>query len=186
MTRALVPGSLGAVAERDGKSLAETFLSADAIVIVDTSGSMDEHDARGGRSRYGVACEELGRLQRDLPGKIAVVAFSSWVQFEPSGVPAFMGGGTEMAEALRFVKPADGCVRFILVSDGQPDNEAETLQVARTFESKIDTIYIGPEDNRSGADFLRRLAAATGGRHVLAEKADELAERVETLLLRAG
>lgn len=186
MTTALVPGSLGAVAERDGKSLAETFLSADAIVVVDTSGSMEEMDARGGKSRYDVACEELRRLQRDLPGKIAVIAFSSWVQFEPSGVPTFLSGGTNLAEALRFVKPADGCVKFVVISDGYPDNETEAVQVARTFESKIDTVYVGPEDERSGADFLKRLAASTGGRNVVAEKAIELAETVETLLLRAG
>jgi hypothetical protein len=183
---ALVPGSLGAVAEREGKSLAETFLSADAVVVVDTSGSMEECDARGGKSRYDVACEELRRLQRDLPGKIAVIAFSSWVQFEPSGVPTLLCGGTDMAEALRFVHPADGCVKFILISDGAPDSEAATLAVAKTFTSKVDTIYIGPEDDRSGADFLRRLAAATGGKSVTAEKASELAARVETLLLGAG
>jgi Mg-chelatase subunit ChlD len=187
MSTALVPGSLGAIAEQNGKSLAETFLSADAIVIVDVSGSMDENDARGGQTRYNVACTELARLQRDLPGKVAVVGFSSWVNFEPTGKPIFQGGGTNLAEALRFVHPADGCVKFILISDGEPDNQAEALQVARTFTSKIDVVYVGPEGSiYGGQEFLRKLAAATGGRYVVAEKAQELAERVETLLLKAG
>lgn len=32
-----------------------------------------------------------------------------------------------------------------------------------TFESQIDTIYIGPEINQVGREFLSKLAEATGG-----------------------
>lgn len=186
VTNAIVTGSLGAIAQRDGMSIAESFLSADVIVLVDVSGSMDSPDSRGGRRRYDVACEELARLQRDLPGKIAVIAFSSWPEFVPGGVPPFQCGGTDLAGALRFVQPADGTVKFIVVSDGQPDSVSECLKIAASFQSTIDVVYVGPEGDRTGALFLEQLARAAGGKFVKADRATELAERVETLLLGAG
>lgn len=185
-TQTLVPGSLGAIAERDGISIAESFLSADVIVIVDVSGSMDAHDSRGGRSRYDVACEELRNLQAHLPGKIAVVTFSDNVEFCPHGLPIYQGGGTDLAQALRFIQVADGTVRFIVISDGQPNDETQALAVARKLTSTIDCIYVGPEIEYGGARFLEELARAAGGCYTIAEKAAELADRIETLLLKAG
>lgn len=182
MSTALVPGSLGAVAERKGGSLAESFLSASVICLIDVSGSMDAHDSRGGKSRYEVACEELAKLQANMPGKIAVVAFSDSVEFCPSGVPPFLGCGTDLARALGFVKIADGGVRFIVVSDGMPDDPAKALQVARTITSRIDTVYVGPEGDRSGAKFLEELAAASHGKYTIAAQAQQLAEKVLRML----
>ena len=186
MSKSLVPGSLGAVAQRNGASIAESFLSADVLILIDVSGSMAQADARGGRERYTVACEELAHLQASMPGKIGVVAFSSSVQFVPGGVPLFEGGTTDLAKALRFVQVADGCVKFVVVTDGQPDSESDAMDIARTFKSPISVVYVGPEDERSGAEFLQRLAKASGGRYVVAEHADELAERVERLLLTSA
>ncbi len=182
----LVPGSIGAIAQRDGISLAESFLSADVIAIVDVSGSMAMTDSRGNRERYAVACEELRTLQANLPGKIAVVAFSEQAVFSPSGVPIFQGAGTDLEQALRFVQVADGTVRFIVISDGQPNDPARALALAHTFTSKIDTVFVGPETDFGGAHFLQQLAKAAGGRYVLAEKAVELADKVEKLMLAAG
>lgn len=186
MPTAIVPGSIGAIAQRDGISIAESFLSADVIVIVDVSGSMAAHDSRGGQQRYEVACQELARLQRDLPGRIAVVAFSSSVQFVPGGVPPFLSGNTDLAAALRFVQVADGTVRFIVISDGYPDEPERTLALASQFRSQIDVVYVGPESDRIGREFLEMLARAAGGRYVVANRAAELAERVQTLMLGAG
>jgi len=119
---ALITGSLGAIAQRDNMTLAESFLSADAILIVDMSGSMGAHDAPDGLSRYEAAENELRRLQEENPGKIAVIAFSDTAEFAPTGIPRRMGNGTNLTGALRFVKPADGTgVRFIVISDGEPD-----------------------------------------------------------------
>jgi len=187
MSNALVPGSLAAVTRRENITLAESFLSADAILLVDMSGSMGMCDAPGGRSRYDAAEQELRDLQATMPGKIAVVAFSDGAEFCPGGVPRRMGGGTNMAAALRFVKPADGLVQIILISDGWPDSESKTLEVARTFKHKIDTVFIGPETgpDASGREFLRRLAAATGGQSIKSAKPGLL--KNETLkLLSAG
>lgn len=184
MSNALIKGSLSALSQRDNLSLAESFLNVDAILIVDMSGSMAAEDAPGGISRWQAAENELLRLQEQMPGKLAVVTFSSEVQFCPSGVPIRFGGGTDMAKALRFVKPADGLeIRFILISDGQPDDKRETLKVAASFKSKIDTVYIGPEEG-SGRDFLAKLATQSGGVFAQSEAPGLLADNV-TLLLRA-
>lgn len=183
----LVRGSLGDLAQRGGISIAESFLSADAIVVVDISGSMESEDGRGGQSRYAVACQELATLQERNPGKVAVVAFSDRAQFVPGGRPpsvGTLGAGTDMAEALRFVKVADGLVGIVLVSDGEPNDESGTLTVARGFKSRISTIFVGPEGGY-GQEFLRRLAKASGGQSVTADRASELAAAAQPLILPA-
>lgn len=182
MNQALVPGSLGAIAKQNNQSLAETFLSVDALVLVDTSGSMDSHDAAGGRQRYAVACDELKHLQATLPGKIGVVAFSDTAVFCPGGIPTFLCAGTNLAGALRFVQAADDTgIRFIVISDGSPDSPSEALEVARKFKSKIDVIYVGPEAG-PGSKFLAELAAAAGGQAVTADRVKDLSANVQLLL----
>lgn len=160
----IVYGSLGYM-EQQGKSIAQSFLSVDAIVMIDTSGSMAQADCQNGQTRHAVACDELRRLQRQIPGKLAIIEWSTSHAFCPGGIPGpAVGSSTNMAGVLEFVKIADGTdIKFILISDGEPDTEQHTLDVARTFTSHIDTIYIGPEGGM-GADFLRRLSALTGGR----------------------
>lgn len=186
MSNQIVQGSLRSIAQQSGKSLAESFLSCDVICIVDTSGSMSAKDSHGGKSRYEVACQELANLQNHLPGKIAVISFSNTVQFCPSGIPVNLDGGTQMDEALKFVKVADEIpdMRFFLISDGEPNDEAAALKIARSFKNKISTIYVGPEDNPTGRDFLQKLAKLTGGQTVTADRAKELTSKIETLLLK--
>lgn len=184
MNTQIIPGSIGSLATNSHKSIAETFSSAEIIIIVDTSGSMSDRDSRGGKTRYEVACEELATLQRNLPGKIAVVGFSSMVQFFPGGIPVFEGGLTDLAKALAYVKIADfPGMRFILISDGEPNEPGAAMAAAKTFKNKIDVVYVGPEDRPSGRSFLQQLAAATGGQTVTADRAKELAASVERLLL---
>jgi Mg-chelatase subunit ChlD len=179
----IVPGSLGAIAAQGNTSIAETFLNADAIIIVDTSGSMDQCDSRGGKSRYEVACEELRSLQASLPGKLAVISFSSDVLFCPNGVPFNYQGSTKLDKALKFAKVADvKGMRFIVISDGEPDSESDALQVARTYKARIDTIFVGPEGGH-GQEFLKRLAKASGGQGVTAAQVKELSNTVAKLLL---
>lgn len=183
MSKALIPGSLKAVAQQAGQSLAESFLSADAIVIVDVSASMAAQDLGPDdtRSRYRAACDELARLQATLPGKIAVVAFSDSVMFCWDGKPPFLKGGTDMAEALEFIYPADGTgMTLVLISDGWPRVPDRVLSIAKRFTSPIQTIFIGPEGDE-GADFLRRLAALTGGQASV-NKVPELAAKIAGLL----
>lgn len=191
-TTTLIPGSLGAIAARDGQSLAESFLSADLIVLIDTSSSMEERDvppadmpefggkAGAARQRYAVACEELKRAQASAPGRIAVVSFASFAQFCPGGIPPKPMGGTNLHHALEFVQPADGTVKYLVISDGSPTSPDECLTLARSFASTIDTVYVGPKGD-SGEDFMRRLAQAGGGAHH-AKRLPELAATIAGLL----
>ena len=176
-----VAGSLATIAAQKNQSLAESFLSADAIVIVDTSASMATADSRAGKSRYAVAVEELTRLQADLPGKVAVMSFANQVRFEPGGIPNLPDGSTDLAAALRFVQVADGCVQFFVVSDGEPNDGAAALAVAKQFESVINCVYVGPEGG-PGSAFLAQLAKASGGKSATAAHGIALAGTVRQLL----
>jgi hypothetical protein len=183
----IIKGSLSAKAKANNTGIAEAFVSADTIIIVDVSGSMNLADAVRNNeptTRYKAACNELAALQASLPGRIAVVAFSSNVQFCPAGVPIYDGGGTDLVRALEFVQPADGLCRFIVISDGQPDEPLSALALARTFTSRIDTVYVGPA-NGPGEDFLRQLATARGGSSVTSDRTQQLADNVRQLLLTA-
>lgn len=181
----IVPGSLSQIATANNQSLAEAFLNADSILIVDTSGSMSSTDGTQ-QTRYDRACDELKKLQANLAGRIAVIAFSDRTQFCPGGVPMFFGQGTDMTKALEYVKPADGVVdRLILISDGEPSDPDRVLALAAKFETKIDCIFIGLEGSH-GADFLRRLAKASGGSSQTIAQAGLLSERVEVLMLAGG
>lgn len=182
MNTQIIPGSIGAIARKNGASLAETFLSADAVVLVDTSASMEAKDARGGRSRYDVACDELAQLQNTMPGKIAVVAFSHVAVFCPDGVPQYLKGTTNMAGALKFTQVADGLgLKIILISDGEPDSPKDTETVAAQYSSPISTIYVGPEGG-PGSKFLQRLASLAGGQAVTAQFSATLADKTQRLL----
>lgn len=168
----LVYGSLQDVAQREKKSVAYAFLSVDALVMLDTSGSMMMADCQNGQRRYDSATEQLIRLQRDQPGKLGIIAWNDFARFCPGGIPTTPCGGTDMAGVLRFVRPADNTsIKLILISDGEPDSEDEALKVAGQFRSKISTIYVGPESGY-GREFLRKLAMATGGVSVSQSVAD--------------
>jgi Mg-chelatase subunit ChlD len=183
MNTQIVPGSLSAIAQQNNASIAETFINADVIILVDTSGSMCACDARGDRSRYDIACEELKNLQAQLPGKLALLSFSDDVVFCPSGIPFNYQGGTDLAKALKFAKVADVTgIRFIVISDGQPSDEDGCIRIAKTFKARIDCIYVGPEGG-DGQKFLNQLAKASGGQGVTADRVKELSANVQRLLL---
>jgi tryptophan synthase alpha subunit len=68
-----------------------------------------------------------------------------------------------MVKLLKFLKDFDGLgIKIIVISDGEPDEKDETLRIAKTFATKIDTVFVGSETGR-GRDFLRDLSTATGG-----------------------
>jgi Mg-chelatase subunit ChlD len=179
----VVKGSLAQVAKDKGQSIAESFLDADCIVIVDVSGSMEMDDAPGGKTRYDTACSELAALQASLPGKIAVLAFSNDCVFCPNGTPTNMGGSTDLAGALEFAKVVDvPDVRFVIISDGQPDDPEKSLKVARSYRNRIDVIYVGSELSPMGRSFLAQVAKASGGKTVTADRVAQLSTKVQQLL----
>ena len=165
----IVKGSIADLAQRNNQSLAETFLSCDCVVLIDVSGSMSSYDNYD-KSRYERACESLRNLQNSLEGKIAVVRFSHDVAFEPAGVPAFTGGGTDLKKGLQFIKAADvPGIRFIVISDGTPDNPQQALSIAKTFKNKIDVIFVGNELDSGAIAFMNDLARVSGGKQVTAD-----------------
>jgi hypothetical protein len=185
MSNAITKGSLSAIATQNGTSLAESFLDVDAVVIIDTSASMNATDTATGRSRYEQACKELETLQASMPGKIAVISFSSTneAKFCPGGIPHKYEGRTDVAGALTFAKLADvSGMRFVLISDGEPDDAAAALAVARTYTSRIDTIFVGDERRPTGRDFLKQLATASGGQNITSDRVQALAANVQQLL----
>lgn len=186
MNTAIVVGSIADIAVRNNTTIAESFLNCELITIVDVSGSMEMRDSRDGQSRYHVALEELAKLQAGRPGKVAVIAFSDSAQFVPGGVPPMLGGSTNLAAALGFARIADSAqMRFVVISDGYPDDSRAALAEAATYQGRIDTVFIGPENDVEGRSFLQKLAAANGGQAVTADRAKELAATIETLLLHA-
>jgi hypothetical protein len=187
----VVEGSLLSVVNSQNTSIADAFMSVDAVVIMDESGSMGMCDSRGGKSRFLVGCEELANLQRNRPGKYLVIGFSSDVQTRIGGVPVEQGGGTDMVKALRYAREFDvQGMNFFLVSDGEPDDlysgGAGTLAEAAKYRNHINTIFCGPESDSRSRDFLNRLANSTGGKSATAERVMELAATVETLMLGSG
>ena len=188
MSNAIVPGSLSAISQQTGASLAESFLLASTILLLDCSGSMETSDAPGSITRKKAAQDALIRLQKDNAGKLALVCFAQYAVFSPTGLPVECGGSTNMAGALKYVQPADDTgTRFILVSDGSPNSEQETLKIATEFKTPIQTVYIGPElDYEGGRAFLEKLAKATGGKAVKSDAPGLLGDPVEKLLLSKG
>lgn len=181
----IVRGSVADLAQQRGVGLAESFLNVDKVILVDVSTSMEMHDASGGRSRYEAALTELAALQANLPGKVAVIAFSSSVQFVPGGAPPMLGGSTRLADALRFAKLVDAPdMRFVVISDGEPDSAEAALEAAAEYRGRIDTVFVGPEKG-AGRDFLQRLANAKRGQAVTAAQASQLAAKLERLLITA-
>lgn len=184
-TQALtVKGSLAESQKNRNVTFAEAFLTVEAIVVVDISASMSERDvpAEGGlTSRWAEANVQLQRLQAKHPSKIAVVAFSDNAEFCPSGVLPPVRSSTNMLGALQFIAPADDTgIKFILVSDGEPDSADATLAFARTMKSAINTIFVG---SGRGKDFMDELAKATKGKSIV--RGVELLEESVTLLLGA-
>lgn len=180
----IVPGSISAMAQTTGKALALSMMSVDIVILVDTSGSMATCDSRGGKSRYTVACEELQKLQASNPGKILVLSFSDNTEICLGGIPRFQMGGTYVTQALKFAKQYDlPDMKFFFIGDGEPADEYQALEVAKSYTNHISTIFVGPENNPLGLNFLRQLAMATGGQHVTADRAKELASSISTLLL---
>lgn len=163
MNDKLVRGSLKDISMNSGASLAETFMGVDALVLVDISASMGDSDCQGDRRRYDVACEQLVRLQNDLPGKIGLIAWGTYPYFCPGGLPKEPAGTTDLSSALDYIKPADGCgIKIIIISDGEPDDRESALRKAGKFKSKLDCIYVGPEIGY-GRLFMQELAAMSGG-----------------------
>jgi hypothetical protein len=183
----VVPGSMLDEANKTGQPLANSWMNCKVAVMCDGSASMHEMDSRDGHSRFDILAEELVKLQAAHPGQVAVISFSSYAEWSPSGNPVLFGANTNMRAALEYVQRLDDLgILFFMISDGEPDSEDETLALARIFKSHINTIYVGPESDNGGKSFLNKLAKATHGSHQDDFRVNQLAAKVEKLLLSSG
>lgn len=180
-----VNGSQLDEARKSGITLAQSFLNAELVILFDNSGSMGSADAPGNKSRRKYAEEQLHRLQGQYPGKVALICFASRVEYCPDGRVSDVGGSTALHKALEFAKVADDTgLKILVISDGEPDDDQAALYAAKTYTSKIDVLFCGPENDRyGGRAFLRKLAEATGGQFFTSDKPAELESAVNTLLL---
>lgn len=154
-------GSVYDVAARRGEDLASVIANVEVVIMLDTSGSMNGE-------KYERAKAALAKVQERFEGKVLVISFGSSVDICLKGIPASAdGGSTPLTEALHMAKQFDGTgVRFIIISDGIPDNMVSAEETAKTFTDKIDTIFIGSDFDTVGIDFLRRIATGHSGNKV--------------------
>lgn len=177
-------GSLEDISDKTGLPVEEVMLNAAHVILIDTSGSMCAHDAgiNGSEQRHDVAERELRSLQEMLPGKIAVISFSSDVIFCPSGIPVRQNSGTNIYKALQAIKPLDGTdVKFYLISDGE-DHDSMTVEFAKTFETPINCIYVGSEYNQMGPELLRKISEASRGKFAKSAKVAEFQDEIRMLM----
>lgn len=161
-----VIGSLEHESQKTGKDVAELLMNVDHMIVVDTSASMSARDAgNGSEQRHDVAQRELESLQKDLPGKIAVISGSYEAIFCPSGIPQRQDGGTNFNSWLKFIKPFDGTeIKFYIISDGE-DYSDMAIKLAETFETPIHCIFVGPDrESASGIKWLKKISDASNGK----------------------
>ena len=182
----ITKGSIADLMNKSNVSLAESFMTCECIVLFDVSGSMNIKDTLWGETRFERGVKELKSIQESMPGKYAIIQFADRVDFMPGGVPVMNISGecTDLTAALKYAKIADEIpdMRFVIISDGCPNNPMTAKAVAAQYENRIDTIFIGDEnDLYGGRGFLKELAEASGGKAVTT--AAENIGREVTLLL---
>jgi hypothetical protein len=152
------------------------------LYLVDCSGSMDNF----------VDGKHLWEHARDALKKCGaenIICFG-----EKDGKHAWWGsiediqptGSTPMEDAFILTKQSSYKYdKVILISDGEPNYKGAVKEELRDFKYKVDTIYIG-KDWGGGEDFLKEVAAMTGGTHATIAQASKfggLLEQHITLLI---
>lgn len=186
MSREIIVGSLSDIAIKTSRHLAECILDVDGVILCDISGSMQAADSRDDQTRWQVAGQELVKLQESMPGKLALIAFSDRAEFVPSGIlprVGKLGMGTNLSGALKFSKVLDVAdIKFIIVSDGEPNDRDGALAIARTIKANISVVYVGSERDTHGRKFLKQLANASRGQFAESILVKELAVTAQLLL----
>lgn len=189
----LVVGSMAQVAKAKGIALqvqiAQALESGNCRVIgVDTSYSMKNRDVKtekGLITRYEQAVKELATLQANYQGTILVVSFSEEAEFCLDGVPSDQAG-TNLSSFFDLVKDYDGLVELFVICDGELEDYDFNycLTAAKTFQSKVNTIYIGNAD-ANAQKRLKAIADAGKGQNASNVDTKDFAATV-TLMLAAG
>jgi hypothetical protein len=196
MSNSLVPYKKGSLVDVAGGTITNTqkmamaLAGAQLLILVDCSGSMTAKDAgtNGNQKRHTAAQEVLDILQEEYPGHIAVAAFNSLSHgLVHTGILPSPDGGTPLAEALDFFYPKLKVwkKKFVVVSDGEPNDPNKALMVARKEAYPTYGIYVGDMNNSAGGvEFMRKLAEVTGGKfdHVSLENIKLLTSMIKGYL----
>lgn len=144
-------------------------------VVCDVSGSMAE---RAGAKRKIDLLREAVRdvwAELDHPHLFSFASGCASVP-APEDLPE-PAGGTDLAGALR--KLGDWTPgRTIVISDGQPDNEADALAAADALSGRIDVIYCGPDGDATAIAFMQRLARTGAGSCVVHDVVRQANQRI--------
>ncbi len=156
---------------------------SEAIFICDYSGSM--YDMNEGMCLF----EHMNSILRKIQA-INILAFADFCKFTniPLDNPVGIGSRTDMAQALSLVKTKySSFKKFILISDGFPNNPELTLEKAKELNHPIECIYLGMP-NSDGYLFLEKLANIANGTITNVDTKDPLfgglLEQKITLLLK--
>jgi hypothetical protein len=137
-------------------------------LVLDVSASMAS-ECEPGVSKI----RALRRLVAKLPA-VRTYAFAMSVREVTSSAIPDPSGSTDLAAAFARIK-RDGYRSAVLITDGEPDSEEAALDSARGLQLEI--FYVGPHPQ---PDFLRRLAAITGGQAHAADLGRSGREELET------
>ena len=163
--------------------------SVDAVLLCDTSGSMERRDTETGRRRIDHLAEVLsGVLSRRKVRH--VITFDSWVRELTLGPTMDLpepSGGTALDLALDFVadmeeRPA----QVILITDGEPNSQEAAFEAMRRLPGVVLTAYyVGPDYGLGAIEFLRALAKlGAAGSSASAHSIAKPAKLVATILLQ--
>jgi len=180
--KGIAEGSVFDVAKSQNIKLEEAIANADVVVLIDSSSSMGLMS--GDKTRYEKAVEALERVQSRYRGRVLIISFSDFAKIEYGGVPSKPGGWTDLVSGLEIAQPFDGTdMEFIVISDGEPNDQEGALAIARTYTDKISTIFIGDEiSDRGGLEFMNRLAGVGRGKALGKVDLDTLGSSIVGLL----
>ncbi len=170
----------------------------EAILIIDTSGSMRGHPMRQARESLLFALASLGPEDRfnviEFNHRTRAL-FEDPVDATPDNVleakqwvsRLTAGGGTVMgpslAMSMRDPVPTGFLRQIVFVTDGLIANEAEVLDQVRSDigESRLFSVGIGHGVN---SEFLRRLSGIGRGSHTLIGELDQISRRMSELIMQ--
>ena len=130
-------------------------------VLADVSGSMG--DADGGSRERKTRFQLLQEALAGLPPDVLVISFDNDVCELPSARHLRLLGGSTALHLAIDAATKHSPVRTIVISDGEPDNEAAALAAADKLTGIIDVVYVGSPSNTRARAFLESLARAGAG-----------------------
>lgn len=181
----LLKQASGALPARSGRT--EAFArrlhhDGPSILIADVSESMTS-PAWGGKRKIDVLRAAVGDIMSGAPVP-HVIAFSSDVREGVTQLPEPAGGTALHLAIAAAARHRPGTT--LVISDGQPDDEAKALAEAELLTGRIDTMYVGPDADKAAIDFMARLARLGCGSHSSADLTraqPQLAVKMQQLLL---